>query len=51
VAAHWDSPLARSVGVPEAYGHGPERVAWIATMLANWIGDAGFLKALYIPGK
>ena len=46
-AVHWDSVLARSVGVPEAYDYGPERVAWIATMLTNWIGDDGFLKELY----
>ena len=46
-AVHWDSPLARSVGVPEAYDYGPERVAWIATMLTNWIGDEGFLAELY----
>jgi len=46
-AVHWDSPLARHVGVPEAYDYGPERVAWVATMLTNWIGDEGFLSELY----
>ncbi|MCC6535299.1 MAG: MaoC family dehydratase N-terminal domain-containing protein [Burkholderiales bacterium] len=46
-AVHWDSALARSVGVPEAYDYGPERVAWVATMLTNWIGDDGFLSELY----
>ncbi len=46
-AVHWDTPLARSVGVPEAYDYGPERIAWIATMLTNWIGDDGFLAELY----
>jgi acyl dehydratase len=46
-AVHWDTPLARSVGVPEAYDYGPERIAWIATMLTNWIGDDGFLSELY----
>ena len=46
-AVHWDSPLARSVGVPEAYDYGPERVAWVATMLTNWVGDDGFVKELY----
>jgi len=46
-AVHWDSPLARAVGVPEAYDYGPERVAWVATMLTNWIGDEGFLAELY----
>ena len=46
-AVHWDTPLARSVGVPEAYDYGPERISWLATMLTNWIGDAGFLEELY----
>ena len=46
-AVHWDGELARSVGVPEAYDYGPERIAWIATMLTNWIGDHGFLEELY----
>jgi len=46
-AVHWDTALARHVGVPEAYDYGPERVAWLATMLTNWIGDEGFLSELY----
>jgi acyl dehydratase len=46
-AVHWDSELARSVGVPAAYDYGPERISWIATMLTNWIGDRGRLNRLY----
>ena len=46
-AVHWDSALARSVGVPEAYDYGPERIAWLSVMLTNWIGDRGFLEELY----
>jgi hypothetical protein len=46
-AVHWDTPLAKSVGVPEAYDYGPERISWLSTMLTNWIGDAGFLEELY----
>jgi acyl dehydratase len=46
-AVHWDSDLARSVGVPAAYDYGPERISWIATMLTNWCGDAGWLHRLY----
>jgi hypothetical protein len=45
---HWDSTLARKVGVPAAYDYGPERVAWFATLCTNWMGDAGFLKRLYV---
>lgn len=46
-AVHWDTVLARSVGVPEAYDYGPERISWLSVMLTNWIGDAGFLEELY----
>jgi acyl dehydratase len=46
-AVHWDSQLARSVGVPDAYDYGPERISWLATSLTNWIGDCGFLEELY----
>ena len=46
-AVHWDTALAKSVGVPEAYDYGPERISWISVMLTNWIGDAGFLEELY----
>lgn len=47
-AVHWDTDLAKSVGVPEAYDYGPERIAWLSTMLTNWIGDHGFLRELYV---
>lgn len=47
-AVHWDSELAKSVGVPDAYDYGPERISWLATMLTNWIGDDGFLEELYV---
>ena len=47
-AVHWDNELARRVGVPAAYDYGPERIAWIGTLLTNWIGDAGFLERLHV---
>jgi len=47
-AVHWDTALAQSVGVPEAYDYGPERISWMATALTNWIGDLGFLSELYV---
>jgi acyl dehydratase len=47
-AVHWDSALARSVGVPDAYDYGPERISWIASMLTEWIGLEGFLEELYV---
>lgn len=45
---HWDSDLARRVGVPAAYDYGPERVSWMGHLMTNWIGDDGFLKELYV---
>lgn len=47
-AVHWDSDLARRVGVPAAYDYGPERISWIGSALTNWIGDAGFLERLHV---
>ena len=46
-AVHWDTALAQSVGVPEAYDYGPERISWLSVMLTNWIGDRGWLEELY----
>ncbi len=46
--AHWDSTLAKKVGVPAAYDYGPERVTWFASLCSNWMGDDGFLKRLYV---
>ncbi|MFQ5858616.1 MAG: MaoC family dehydratase N-terminal domain-containing protein [Anaerolineae bacterium] len=45
---HWDSDLARRVGVPAAYDYGPERVSWMSHLMTNWIGDDGFLEELYV---
>jgi acyl dehydratase len=47
-AVHWDSDLARRVGVPAAYDYGPERIAWLGTLITNWIGDAGFMQRLHV---
>lgn len=45
---HWDDRMANFAGVPKAYDYGPERVAWLGTLMTNWIGDRGFLARLYI---
>jgi acyl dehydratase len=47
-AVHWDSALARSVGVPDAYDYGPERISWVASMLTGWAGIESFLEELYV---
>ncbi len=46
--AHWDDNFARSVGVPAAYDYGPERIAWLGTLITSWMGDDGFLRKLYV---
>ena len=43
---HWETEMARRVGVPEAYDYGPERFSWLTHYMTNWIGDDGFLKRL-----
>jgi hypothetical protein len=45
---HWDSDFARRVGVPAAYDYGPERIAWMCSLLTYWAGDDGWLKRLYV---
>jgi acyl dehydratase len=47
-AVHWDREFARRAGVPEPYDYGPERVAWLAVLLTNWMGPAGFLRELNV---
>ncbi|MGH3756878.1 FAS1-like dehydratase domain-containing protein [Actinophytocola sp.] len=43
---HWDHEFARRVGVPAAYDYGPQRVAWLTTLMTNWAGDDGHLQSL-----
>jgi acyl dehydratase len=43
---HWSDEFARAVGVPGAYDYGPERVAWLAHVVTNWMGDTGQLQRL-----
>lgn len=45
---HWDSDLARAVGVPGAYDYGPERISWMAHLMTDWIGDHGRLVRLNV---
>jgi hypothetical protein len=41
---HHRESVAKEVGVPGTYDYGPQRSAWMATLVTNWMGDAGFLK-------
>ena len=40
---HWDEDFARRLGVPTSYDFGPQRVAWLAQVVTNWMGDDGFI--------
>ena len=46
-AVHWDARAARRAGVASSYDFGPERVAWMATLVTNWLGTRGFMSELY----
>ncbi|WP_226581426.1 FAS1-like dehydratase domain-containing protein [Acuticoccus sediminis] len=41
---HHRESTAKEVGVPGVYDYGPQRSAWMASLVTNWMGDAAFLK-------
>jgi acyl dehydratase len=43
---HHREDVARQVGVPGTYDYGPQRVAWLGSLVTNWMGDEGLLKRL-----
>lgn len=43
IGHHRDS-VAKEVGVPGTYDYGPQRSAWMCSLVSNWMGDAAFLK-------
>ena len=43
---HHRESVAKEVGVPGTYDYGPQRSAWMCTLVTNWMGDAGFLKRI-----
>lgn len=45
---HWDNDAARAAGAPAAYDYGPQRIAWVAQVMTNWMGDDGFLTELSV---
>ncbi len=44
---HHDDSLASGAAVPGAYDVGTQRLSWLASMLANWAGDDGWLKQMH----
>lgn len=45
---HWDTEFAQASGLPGPYDYGPQRIAWVAQVLTNWIGDDGWLAELEV---
>lgn len=45
IGHHRDS-VAKEVGVPGTYDYGPQRSAWMCSLITNWMGDVGFLKRI-----
>ena len=45
---HLRDSVAQAVGVPGAYDYGPQRVSWMGSLVAGWMGDDAFLKRLRI---
>ena len=43
---HHRETVAKEVGVPGVYDYGPQRSSWVASLVTNWMGDAGFLKRI-----
>ena len=43
---HHRESVAKEVGVPGTYDYGPQRSAWLASLVTNWMGDAAFLKRI-----
>src|SRR5690606_5269806 len=41
---HQDAAVARELGMPGAYGNGPQKCGWMAHAVTNWMGDHGHLQ-------
>ncbi len=45
-SVHWDEHIARLTGNPYPYDFGEQRVAWLAHIVTDWMGDDGWLLSL-----
>lgn len=48
---HHREDFAKEVGVPGLYDYLPQRVAWLATLVTNWMGDDAVLKRLRVEAR
>jgi hypothetical protein len=44
---HGQDNAAQGIAIPVAYDLGAQRNSWVSQILTNWMGDDGWLKALY----
>ena len=44
---HWEDEFARLIGVPGIYDLAVMRTHWMATLVTNWVGDAGWLRRVW----
>jgi acyl dehydratase len=48
---HEDFNMAAQRGMPGPFDNGVMRLAWVAPLVTNWMGDDGFLRRLYVQIK
>lgn len=45
---HWDDSFAQQIGLARAADTGGQRIAWLAQVMTNWMGDDGTLAKLKV---
>lgn len=45
-SVHWNDDCAQKSGLAAAYDLGPQRIAWMAQVVTNWMGDHGTLRLI-----
>ena len=48
---HHREDFAKQVGVPGLYDYLPQRIAWLTTLVTNWMGDDAVLKRLRMEAR
>jgi acyl dehydratase len=48
---HVDPKVAQSIGMPNAYDNGWNRLGWIGQVVTDWIGDKGVVKTLSMRAR
>jgi acyl dehydratase len=43
---HWDTDMARTLGMPRGYDFGPMRMFWFGSYVTDWAGDDAYLRRL-----